>query len=106
LEENQMSDKQKLIDDEIRAELRPELEALSNDYFRRGQLAGPGAPLPFPNPGAGAGAAPPAAASTVDADTLGKRARIKQAAAAAIGLQLSNEQAVREVYQEAGIPID
>ena len=94
----------KLIDDQIRAELKPELEALSNEYFRRGQRAGPNAPLPFPNPGAGA--PPAAAASTLDADALGKKARLKQAAAAAIGQHMTNEQAVREVYQEAGIPID
>ena len=95
----------KLIDDQIRAELKPELEALSNEYFRRGQQAGPNAPLPFPNPGAGAPKAT-AAASTLDADALGKKARLKQAAAAAIGQVLTNEQAVKEVYAEAGIPID
>jgi hypothetical protein len=52
---------------------------------------------------AGAGAATPAFR---DAEALGKRARELQATAAAIGLQLSNEQAVRQAYEEAGKPID
>jgi hypothetical protein len=83
-----MSDK--ILTDQIRKELQPEIDALAKHYFEEGKKA--------------AASASAAASPLHSAEVLARRAREKQAVAAAIGVHLSNIEAVKLAYEEAGVP--
>jgi hypothetical protein len=83
----------KLVNDQLRKELEPELKELAERYYQKGL-----------RDAAGGGGATTSAFRT--AEDLAKKARQKMAAAAAIGLPMTNEEAVKLAYAEAGIPLD
>lgn len=82
---------EKLVTDQLRKELEPELKELADRYYKKGLADA-------------AGGATTSAFRT--AEDLAKKARQKMAAAAAIGLPMTNEEAVKLTYAEAGIPLD
>jgi hypothetical protein len=84
-----MSDK---LTDQVRKELQPEIDALAKHYFEEGKKAAASA---------GATASP-----LNSAEVLARRGREKQAVAAAIGIHLSNIEAIRLAYEEAGVPLE
>jgi hypothetical protein len=86
----------KILTDQLRKELEPELDALAKHYFEKGKAAGPGGTFP----GAGAGV------RHADALALAARARQKMAASVAIGVPMTNEESVRLAYEEAGASLE